>query len=279
MWMTLLCFTTFGQSNEPFNKRWGELNKGFKYEKSKRYKGPKTDYIYPAQLSEDNSNNEVQYNPQLSDENVIYSREKHYKNGDNNGVKKNIKKNESKKIDDLEAPDSDAPKIDYPNWRGPNWDMRDGAIVKLIFTLIIIALLAYLIYYFFFKNKSKSDKNINAIDYNGDTDINPEVVQEKQLLTELEKAILEGDFRLAVRLYYVLLLKTLIEKDWIKWAKRKTNTHYLIEMSGHRAYEKFNHAVRIFEWSWYGKNKPSPKAYQRFSKFFDEFLDQLKVEK
>ena len=277
VWITLLCFSSYGQDSPTYGKRWEELNKGIKYGQSNRYDGPKKGFIYPGPLSEDNSSNK-QYELQPPQDNVIYSREKRYKNGDNNGVKENIKKGEGNKLNDIDKPKTEAPEIDYPKWKGPNWDMEDGAVFRFIFILIIIVLLAYLIYYFFFKNKIKSDKNLTSIDYNNDNEINPETIQENQLTTEIEKAIANNDYRLAVRIYYILLLKTLIERDWIKWEKRKTNTHYLIEMSGREEYESFNRAIRIFEWSWYGKNNPSPDTYQRFSQFFDEFVNQLKDE-
>lgn len=275
----LLCFSCYGQSNKSYNKRWDELNKGFRYEKSNRPAGPKKDYVDPRSLGEDNANNDVQSSAQPSEDNVIYSRDKRYKNGDNNGIKQNIKKGEEEKLNDLKKPNSRAPKVDYPDWNGPNWDVGDGSFFKLIFILIIIFLLAFLIYHFLFKNKIKSDKKIKIIDYSSGAEINPENIKKSRLVTDLEKAISEENFRLAVRIYYTLLLKALIEHDCIKWAKRKTNTHYLIEMMGHKQYDKFNRAVRIFEWSWYGKNKPSFEAYQRFSLFFDEFLNQLKDEK
>lgn len=271
-------FSSYGQNNESYNKRWKELNEGIKYGGSSRNKGLKRQYIYPGGLNEDNSNNAVQPDPELSNDNIIYSREKLYKSGDDNGIKQNIKKWENQKLNDLETPETEAPKIDFPHWKGPNWDMKDGVIFRLIFILIIIVVLAYLIYYFFFKNKIKSDKSLATLDYNSDTEINPEVIQESQLKTELEKAIAENNYRLAVRIYYILLLKALIERNWIKWAKRKTNTHYLIEMNGHNGYENFNRAVRIYEWSWYGKNVPSLEAYKRFSEFFNDFLNQLKDE-
>ncbi len=279
MFLTLLGAVCYGQNNTNYEKRWEKLNKGFRYERSNSYTGPKSKYIHPGQLSENNVYNSYQSPLQAPPKNIIHSREKRYKNGENNGVKENIKKNEGQNIDDIKAPETDAPKIDYPDWKGPSWDMMEGAVFKFIFIIIIIVLLAFLIYHFLFKTKVKSEKKINAVDYQNEVDINPEKIEENELFTELENAISNNDFRLSVRLYYILLLKMLIEHGWIKWAKRKTNTHYLMEMNGHKLYERFGQAVRIFEWSWYGKNNPSQEDYKRFSQFFDHFLQQLKESK
>lgn len=274
-WMMFLSLACYGQENESFNKRWEELNQGFKYQRSNQYKGPQKQTIYPGQLSEDNFNDQVQ-SLQPSEESVIYSREKRYKNGTNNGIKRNIKKENKKGLKDIDKPKMEAPKIDYPNWKDLNWDEKDGKFFKIILIIIFIVLLAYLLYYFLFKNKTKSDKALNNIDYSNTIDINPKAIHEQELKTELENAIDEKDFRLAVRIYYILLLKVLIENDCIKWAKRKTNSHYLIEMNGHDSYEKFNQAVRIYEWTWYGKNEPNIDTYQQFSLFFKNYLSQLK---
>ena len=274
--LILLSTLCYSQNNSNYEKQWEGFNKGFKYDRSNNYRGPKSDYIYPGQLGENNAKKSYQYPPQVSQKQIVYSRKKRYKNGTNNGVKQNIKKNEGQKLDDIQAPESEGPKINYPDWDGPNWDMEDGTVFKFILILIIIVLMAFLIYHFLFKSKVKTEKKINPIDYHNEVDINPEKIEEEQLFTELEKAISNNDFRLAVRIYYILLLKKLIEHEWIKWAKRKTNTHYLIEMSGHKSYERFGRAVRIFEWSWYGKNNPSQAEYKQFSQFFDGFLGQLK---
>lgn len=272
-------FSGYGQNKNSYEERWKQLNKGFKYEKSNGKKGPQKGFIYPSQLSEEGTYKGNQHKSQPSQDNIIYSREKRYKNSDGNGVKQNIKKEKGHKLDDIKAPETEAPDVDFPDWEGPDWDLKDGKIFKVILIIIIIALLAFLIYYFLFKNKTKSNKTISTVDYNKENDINPESLEENELTTELENAITNNDYRLAVRLYYVLLLKTLIELNQIKWEKRKTNMHYLIEMSNHKGHKKFSRAVLIYEWSWYGKNYPSERDFEMFSRFFNEFLKQLKDEK
>jgi len=267
-------FVLFGQENDAFEKRWEEINKGIEYKKSARPKGPEKEYITPQSLNEERKNEE-NYDARPSSEDIIYSREKRYENGENQGIKKHIKDGESQNIDDLSTPKSEAPKSENSY---NNRDFGDGTVFKYIFIIIGIVLVVFLIYYFFFKNAVKSDKEIVNIDYEKVNDINPETINKSQLETDLEKAISEENYRAAIRIYYILLLKALINRNLIKWANRKTNTHYLAEMTTQKEFESFNKSVNIYEWTWYGKNNPSKDVFNRFAAFYDDFLKQLKDE-
>jgi hypothetical protein len=268
----------YGQKGDAFEKRWEEMNQDIQYNQSKRPKGPQKDYISPHQFNENQNINKQIQSAQPSNEDIIYSREQRFKDGTDKGVKKHIKNEEDESIDDLSTPDSDAPNIEPPYWDSPEWDFGDGAVFKYIFIIIAILLVVFLIYYFFFKSTVKSDQEIGSFIYDKENDINPETIQKSQLEKDLDAAIETKNYRAAIRIYYILLLKALIEHNWIKWAKRKTNTHYLAEMATQEEYENFNKAVNMYEWSWYGKNMPNEETFERFSAFYNEFLKRLKDE-
>lgn len=276
--IALFSFVSVGQEPDAFQQRWEELNQGIKYTQSRNPKGPEKDYIAPQQFNENLHSLQKKPNKSLNDEDIVYSREKRFKEGTDKGVKKHIKSEESKNIKDLSTPDTDAPTIIPPNWNGPDFKFGNGTVFKYIFIIIAILLVVFLIYYFFFKNTGKSDDKIEGIIYDTANDINPETIQKSQLETDLDKAITTENYRAAVRIYYILLLKALIERNWIKWAKRKTNTHYLAEMVTQKEYENFKTAINMYEWSWYGKNKPSKETFDRFSVFYSEFLNRIKDE-
>ena len=278
MLLALSPLFVFGQQEDAFEQRWQEMNKGIQYKKSSRPQGPEKDYISPQQFNESQNVEERKIDTRPDNEDIIYSREKRFKDGTDKGVKKHIKNEEGKSIEDLTTPDTDAPKIDRPDWDGPDWDPGDGAVFKYIFIIIAILLVVFLIYHFFFKNAGKSDKEIEVFVYDKADNINPETIQKSQLEKDLDKAIEAEDYRVAIRIYYILLLKALIERNLIKWAKRKTNTHYLAEMTTHEEFEKFNKAMNMYEWSWYGKNIPNKATFDRFAVFYDEFLKRMKDE-
>lgn len=274
IWVFIALFPLFiyGQENDAYEKRWEEINQGIKYEKSRRPQGPSKEYIAPQSLNEERR---YESDSKPSDGEIIYSREQRYNDGENKGVNKHIKDGKSEGLDDLSTPRSEAPKTEKSN---NDRDFGDGTFFKYLFIIIAIVLVVFLIYHFFFKNAGKSNKEIKDFDYNQEQDINPETIEKSQLEKDLQKAISEENYRSAVRIYYVLLLKALINRNLIKWAKRKTNTHYLAEMTTHEEFENFNKSVNMYEWTWYGKNNPSKDVFERFSTFYDDFLKRLKDE-
>lgn len=271
---SLLPLLILGQENDNYDKRWEEINNGIEYNKSSRPIGPNKDYIAPQSFGEDHVRSENNIS-RPSDDQVIYSREKRYDNGESQGVKKHIKNGEGQSLEDLLSPDVDAPKSQRSN---QNLDLGDGTAFKYIFIFIAILLVVFLLYYFFFNRPVKSNKDIETLDYEGTEEINPETIPKSQLEIDLEKAIADENYRAGVRIYYILLLKALMNKNLIKWAKRKTNTHYLAEMTTHSAFENFNKAVNMYEWTWYGKNNPSKEVFKRFEEFYEELLNLLKDE-
>lgn len=77
----------------------------------------------------------------------------------------------------------------------------------------------------------------------------------------LREALTQGNYALAVRLYYLQIIKNLSEKNDIQWSREKTNRDYLREMRGHPLAEQFREATRIYERVWYGNQVLSAGEY------------------
>lgn len=88
---------------------------------------------------------------------------------------------------------------------------------------------------------------------------------------EIEKALQQGDYRLAIRLMYLRMLKTLAEKRIIQYQSDRTNFDYLVQLSATRYYEPFFKITRDYEYSWYGQFDVNESAYQRVKKDFERF--------
>ncbi len=80
-----------------------------------------------------------------------------------------------------------------------------------------------------------------------------ENLHEAELENHIRQATAAGDFALAVRLYYLAILKELSLKKLIKWKKDKTNGEYLRELAGSHLFATVQEATLIFERVWYGK--------------------------
>lgn len=78
---------------------------------------------------------------------------------------------------------------------------------------------------------------------------------------EIDKAVAAGNYRLAIRLQYLRLLKNMAERNIISYRQDKTNFEYLFEMQQRPYYKEFFSITRHYEYSWYGKFNVSSEAY------------------
>lgn len=94
----------------------------------------------------------------------------------------------------------------------------------------------------------------------------------------LDKALREKDYRLAVRLYYLAIIKKLSLAGAIKWQKDKTNGHYTKEMrrAGHPKLKEFRNVTRIFEYVWYSDAQFDEGKFQEVRTDFKDLLTTLK---
>ncbi len=93
---------------------------------------------------------------------------------------------------------------------------------------------------------------------------------------EIDKAAMQGNYRLAVRLMYLRLLKNMSEKNIIQYKQDKTNFDYLLQLHPAKHYNSFFRITRNYEYSWYGKFDVSEDAYRVISSEFDQFDRELR---
>lgn len=68
----------------------------------------------------------------------------------------------------------------------------------------------------------------------------------------IAKAIANKDYRKAVRLHFLKLLKELTDKNLIKWQIDKTNHDYSIELAQSKYSSQFQELSLLYEYIWYG---------------------------
>ena len=103
-----------------------------------------------------------------------------------------------------------------------------------------------------------------------------EEIRETDLERFLREAISKQQYKLAVRIYYLMILKELTLRNWIDWRKEKTNREYILEMSVRRGFENFPTVTRVFESAWYGENDITSDQYQKIVPPFQEFINSVK---
>lgn len=98
-----------------------------------------------------------------------------------------------------------------------------------------------------------------------------ENIHEINFAALIEEAENQGDYRRAVRLYYLSILKNLTDKAFIEWAPAKTNHSYITELQRPDLRPPFEHITRLFEYVWYGGTALTASRFQAIRVSFQEF--------
>lgn len=126
------------------------------------------------------------------------------------------------------------------------------ALIVIIALFIILKLLNTNISRLFYKNKNISDIAVNEIQ----EDIN--TLDFDKLI---EQYTSQHDYRMAVRYYYLRLLKTLNNKGLISWRINKTNRDYILELTSSPLYGSFDKLSSFYEYVWYGDFVLAPDQF------------------
>lgn len=160
-------------------------------------------------------------------------------------------------------------------------DNSEDIIINLgpfwwIFIFILIGAVLYLAFVLlneggtgiFASNKNKS---IDRYD-----DINAENIEHADIHALIKNAENSKDYRLAIRYYYLLVLKTLSLKNHIKFEDDKTNAEYLNELNEKPFFEGFSYVSYLYTYIWYGKFALAESQYFKAKDNFQSLLNQVK---
>jgi hypothetical protein len=98
-----------------------------------------------------------------------------------------------------------------------------------------------------------------------------ENIHEINFNEEIEKAVAKGNYRLAVRLLYLLSLKLLNDKELINWQPEKTNQTYISEIADPNRKREFSALTLQFEYIWYGEFFIDKDSFSTVKGSFERF--------
>lgn len=107
-------------------------------------------------------------------------------------------------------------------------------------------------------------------------DITAENIENADILTLIKQAENDHDYRLAIRYYYLLVLKTLTLKNHIKFEDDKTNAEYLNEINEKSFSKAFSYVSYLYNYIWYGKFNLEASQYSKAKDNFKSLLNQVK---
>jgi hypothetical protein len=93
---------------------------------------------------------------------------------------------------------------------------------------------------------------------------------------EIDKAVSNGNYRFAIRLLFLRVLKNLSEKRVIDYTHDRTNFDYLSQVHSTKYYNDFFRLTLNYEYSWYGQFDIDAQKFDVIKNEFEKFDRSLK---
>jgi len=146
--------------------------------------------------------------------------------------------------------------------------LGNPAVRQILFYCIIFLLVLAAAWFLINNEMSVFGKPRKRIPAAGKPDAGGEDILETDLEGALKAAELEKDYRLAVRIQYLILLRSLSGSQLIQYRDDATNMEYLSQVYGKSFYPQFFTLTRHYEYVWYGEAMVTEGIYQRLSQDF-----------
>ena len=162
------------------------------------------------------------------------------------------------------------PDLEYVPFMQRTW-------VQTLLWIIIIGGFAYAIMWYLMDSQVGlfRKKNLPVNDKQDAFEEMPEDIFAIRYQQEIDKALAQGNYRLAVRVHFLRLLSMLSDKNLIQYKQEKTNLDYLMELSSKTWYAEFFRLTRHFEYSWYGHFEVEEQTYRVIASEFNQFEKKL----
>lgn len=157
-------------------------------------------------------------------------------------------------------------------------DFASG-VFKALFIIALIAVIIAVLFHMIgdaklFKPKSK--KIIGAVTAM-DLEKIEDNLEESDIEPFLKKAIEDNDYKVAIRLYFLIAIRDLSKNKFIKWKKDKTNRDYIRETRSLPIGKHFKETAHIYEKAWYGDFEVKYSDFQILEKKFNDLISQIKI--
>jgi len=126
-----------------------------------------------------------------------------------------------------------------------------GFVIHVLPYIILAVLIGFIVWLFYKLNpgaklmKSKATPDVFFTE-------EEEIIKTRDIQKLIDKAIQKKKYRLAVRYYYLLVLKRLTEAELIEYEFDKTNSDYFAEITSEKLNTGFRKATNIYDYIWYG---------------------------
>ncbi|PBJ12144.1 DUF4129 domain-containing protein [Flavobacterium sp. ACN6] len=146
------------------------------------------------------------------------------------------------------------------------------AILFRVIAVLVVIVLIYFIARALTKQEGKwifgKNANKKSIFYS-DAEKNIHLLDFEKLIKE---SIETGERRIAVRYYYLWLLKVMAQHNYIEWDIEKTNSDYLYELRQPSHKEEFTYLSYLYNYIWYGEFEIDDAIFRKTENRFKKAL-------
>lgn len=145
----------------------------------------------------------------------------------------------------------------------------------ILWLAIIGGFAAFVIIYLANSNAGLFRRRNHVIHSDEDMKIETDNIFEIHYQKEIDRAVSKGNYRFAVRLMFLRLLKDLADKQVIQYKQDRTNFDYLLQLHSTWRYPDFFRLIRHYEYSWYGQFDIDQDKFHMIKKDFENFDNKL----
>jgi len=171
--------------------------------------------------------------------------------------------------------DEKKPKIDEEDNENDLIVWNDFAFLKWLFILALVIAVLYLVYILL------GEQSLGLFKRNGDQKLGEsdnftsENITDTDLISLIKNSEQANDYRLAIRYYYILVLKHLSLKNYIKLEEDKTNAAYYDEIKSHEFSENFAYSSYLYNYIWYGEFLINSTEYNKAKNNFIHLIKKI----
>ena len=160
-----------------------------------------------------------------------------------------------------------------PSNHSSNWKWNLDFLGEKGFWYTLLAISVLTILYLLFRNEIsgmllKTPKNIDIFKPNIEEHEDIHVLNFDEMIADAERKL---NYRYAIRLHYLNILKNLTDAGLIDWQIDKTNREYEYELRGTRFSSGFNPVTYIFNAAWYGDFPINDQLYYEAKTTFGNY--------
>lgn len=158
---------------------------------------------------------------------------------------------------------------------GRDWTLNTGLWGNVLQTIAIILAVLAIAFGIYKMMQQPRNKAIARDGVEITFDNLEDYLHETDLDRFLKQALADQNYALAIRVYYLQIIKDLSAKNAIHWSREKTNRDYLREMRQHPKASAFRDATQTFERVWYGNVNLTADTYRQIEPRFRQLLSNL----